>query len=347
MAISSALSLARQLDFVSTAIETGQAFTDSNTALDVTASLAQIAGCTAVGGLVTAAGRFTDPLIRLGAAISGNRDALAAKGWLSGYIAAEALSKAIDKFNSQNPGSELYDLLHPKPSCAATRPWVKTVTYVGTDNCGKELRTTYAPAPTSPGSADPLILDLNGNGIDAVGINNANPILFDHNASGIKQGTGWIAPTDGFLVLDRNGNGQIDNGSELFGNSTAIYDAAGNVTGTAADGYAALAAQDTNLDGVVNSLDANFASLQVWQDFNQDGIAQAGELTSLAQQGIASLNVAGTAVPQHVNGLILPANTIDSSLPGGNVLAFSGTYTRTDGILLVARDTSQSTVVQA
>ena len=170
-----------------------------------------------------------------------------------------------------------------------------------------------------PPRIDPLILDLNGNGIETVAPNAANPILFDHNGDGIKTGTGWVAATDGFLVLDRNGNGTIDNGTELFGDSTAL--AAG---GTAANGFAALAGQDTNADGVVNALDANFANLQVWQDLNQDGVSQAGELKTLTELGIVSLNLAKTANSQ--------------TLAGGNQIADLGSFVRADGTTAVMAD---------
>jgi hypothetical protein len=132
---------------------------------------------------------------------------------------------------------------------------------------------------------DPLVLDLNGNGtIDTVGLSAG--IQFDHNGSGVKQATGWIATGDGFLVMDRNGNGIIDNGTEMFGNSSPL-----SAGGTAADGFASLAQEDTNHDSVINEQDANYANIKVWQDLNQDGISQANELTSLADAGIASLSV--------------------------------------------------------
>ena len=172
---------------------------------------------------------------------------------------------------------------------------------------------------------DPLTLDLNGNGIETVAPNLANPILFDHEGNGIKTGTGWIAPSDGFLVLDRNGNGTIDDGTELFGDNTPIYgntvDANGQpvqgIVGKAADGFDALAQQDSNADGVVNAQDANFADLRVWQDLNQDGISQANELKTLAELGIAGINIGKTENSQ--------------ILPGGNEIADLGTFTRTDG----------------
>src|SRR5262249_23306920 len=69
---------------------------------------------------------------------------------------------------------------------------------------------------------DPLTLDLDGDGIESVGINSTNPITFDHDGDGIRTGTGWISSDDGFLVLDRNGNGTIDSGRELFGDSTPV-----------------------------------------------------------------------------------------------------------------------------
>ena len=160
--------------------------------------------------------------------------------------------------------------------------------------------------------ADPLTFDLDGDGIETVPLDPNNPILFDHDADGVKTATGWIKADDAFLVLDRNGNGVIDNGSELFGDSTPLL-----AGGNAADGFAALADQDTNADGQVNANDANFSRLRLWQDLNQDGISQAGELFTLNQKGIASITVAKTE-----------NNTL---LPNGNVLADTGSYTKTDG----------------
>ena len=87
------------------------------------------------------------------------------------------------------------------------------------------------------------------------------------------------------LVLDRNNNGVIDNGRELFGDSTVMSNGQ-----TAADGFAALADLDSNQDGVINANDAQFANLRVWRDLNQDGVSQANELSTLDQQNIASIS---------------------------------------------------------
>src|SRR5258706_491423 len=123
----------------------------------------------------------------------------------------------------------------------------------------------FLPAIPSA-SRDPLVLDLDGDGLETVGVNPANAIYFDHDGNGNQTSTGWVKSDDGFLTLDRNGNGVIDNGTELFGDATPL--AAG---GKAADGFEALAQEDTNADGKVDSLDANWANLRVWRDLNQDG----------------------------------------------------------------------------
>ncbi|WP_434150627.1 hypothetical protein ACR2R6_03800 [Methylocaldum gracile subsp. desertum] len=71
---------------------------------------------------------------------------------------------------------------------------------------------------------DPLALDLDGDGIETVGVAGSGTVLFDHDGDGLKQGTGWVKSDDGLLVLDRNGNGVIDNGAELFGVDTVLSD---------------------------------------------------------------------------------------------------------------------------
>ena len=167
---------------------------------------------------------------------------------------------------------------------------------------------------------DPLTLDLDGDGIETVPLTRP-PLLFDITANGIKISVGWIAPDDGLLVFDRNGNGVIDSGAELFGDVTPAYATTNNNgligSGRTADGFAALAQEDTNGDGKVDAQDANWAQLKVWQDLNQDGISQANELTTLADAGIASFNTARTLNSQ--------------MLPSGNQMADLGTFTRADG----------------
>jgi len=94
--------------------------------------------------------------------------------------------------------------------------------------------------------------------------------------------TEWFAPSEGIIVMDRNNDGNIQ-AEDLFGDES--------VTGRAVQtGYEDLALLDENGDGHVNTEDSQFLNLQIWQDANSDGIAQAGELKSLYKEGVTDLN---------------------------------------------------------
>ncbi|MBK6639339.1 MAG: hypothetical protein IPG34_17815 [Rhodocyclaceae bacterium] len=173
-----------------------------------------------------------------------------------------------------------------------------------------------------PPNRDPLTLDLDNDGLETIGITPTAPILFDHDGDAIKTTTGWIKSDDALLVLDRNGNGLMDNGCELFGDATDLY-----TGGKAADGFAALAQEDTNRDGKVDALDARFADLRLWRDLNQDGLSQANELSTLEAQGVVALNVANTSHAQ--------------LLANGNRIADLGSFVRSDGTGGTLGDTAQ------
>ncbi|XXQ68217.1 calcium-binding protein [Neisseriaceae bacterium B1] len=159
---------------------------------------------------------------------------------------------------------------------------------------------------------DPLILDLNNNGIQALATNGFAGALFDHDNDGIRTAAGWVNAEDGLLVRDVNGNGIIDNGSELFGDNTTLADGS-----KAAHGFVALAQLDSNSDGKVDALDSAFNELKVWIDANSDGISQASELRTLMDLDIQSLDVAYKDVNQN--------------LGNGNAIRQLGSYTKTDG----------------
>jgi hypothetical protein len=126
----------------------------------------------------------------------------------------------------------------------------------------------------TPTQYDPITLDLDGDGIETVGLSAG--VLFDHNGDGIQTGTGWVGKDDGLLVLDKNNNSTIDNGAELFGDNTILKNGQ-----KAKDGFAAISDLDLNQDGKLNSNDAAFANLRVWQDANQDGFSQTAKLVNL------------------------------------------------------------------
>jgi len=159
---------------------------------------------------------------------------------------------------------------------------------------------------------DPLTLDLDGDGIETLASNGHKGALFDHSNDGIRTATGWVSKDDGFLVYDRNGDGVVNDGSELFGDNTLLKNGE-----RAANGYQALKELDDNGDGKVDAADSAFAKLRVWRDLNQDGISQEGELLTLNEAKVKALNLAN--------------KNADRDLGNGNTLAEEGTYTDSDG----------------
>jgi len=131
---------------------------------------------------------------------------------------------------------------------------------------------------------DPLAFDLDGSGkVETVGLSAG--ILFDHDADGVKTGTGWVAAGDGLVVRDINKNGQIDSGREIFGDNTILANGQ-----KAKDAFEAIADLDVNKDGKVDAKDATFSQLKVWNDKNQNGISEASELKTLTELGITSIS---------------------------------------------------------
>jgi hypothetical protein len=122
----------------------------------------------------------------------------------------------------------------------------------------------------------PIALDLNGDGIKTVSIDAG--VTFDLLNTGSAVNVGWLSGDDGFLAIDKNQNGTIDDRNELFG-------------GAVGEGFAQLASFDSNGDGQVDSQDSLFGDLAIWQDANINGKTDAGELKSLTAASIASLTV--------------------------------------------------------
>ncbi len=127
---------------------------------------------------------------------------------------------------------------------------------------------------------DPIILDLDRNGFDLSSIGAG--VMFDINADGHKDQVGWTSK-DGILAYDVDGNGLIDNGSEIF---TPDFNG-----GKFASGVAALASLDANGDGKIDAGDAVFKDLKIWVDANNNGISDEGELSSLTDHHVSSISL--------------------------------------------------------
>ncbi|MGX8835647.1 hypothetical protein ACWG0P_15710 [Amedibacillus sp. YH-ame6] len=155
---------------------------------------------------------------------------------------------------------------------------------------------------------DPLIFDIDGDGLRPTSI--LEGAYFDLDGNGKKERMSWVGKGDGLLVYDRNSNGIIDNGKELFSNFTVL------ANGTLAkSGLQALTEFDENKDGIIDEKDSIFSKLRLWMD-NGDGISEAGELKTLKELGIKSISL-------KTNGNIGSINGIE--------IRNEGTYSKDDG----------------
>ncbi len=160
------------------------------------------------------------------------------------------------------------------------------------------------PFPSKPPTPpkDPLVIDLDGDGIELVSLANSQA-YFDFDEDGFAEKTGWAAPDDGFLFRDKNGDGVASGIGELFGN---LED----------DGFTELAKLDSNGDGVIDANDPAFAGLRIWRDLNGDGISTPNEVSTLADHNIVSICLQRREVRQENNG---------------NEIRYSGRVGKSDG----------------
>jgi len=238
------------------------------------------------------AGLNSASISTLGSAALVGITSLNLRGLTSGQIAG--LSSAQVSIFNTTAYSASFNVLGANNSLTSTNIIALTSTQTGV--------TTYS-------FITPIVLDLNGDGIQTTTMQNG--VTFDIDADGKVDKTAWAARGDGLLVRDVNKDGIINDGSELFGSATKLVD------GTrAADGYKAMRAMDSNKDGLLTSMDAQFGELMVWVDKNGDGVSNAGEMFSLNDMGISSLSLESTKSTQMNNG---------------NLLGLMGSFTTADG----------------
>ena len=161
--------------------------------------------------------------------------------------------------------------------------------YPGTSGCD----TNYLPGVECCCWNSPILIDVDGGGFKLSSAQGG--VLFDIVGLGRKSIVAWpkAGSTNGWLALDRNGNGTIDDVTELFGNRTAQPQPP---QGVVRNGFRALAvfdqpAEGGNGNGRIDASDLVYSRLRIWQDLNRNGISEAQELKTLHQLGIDMIDL--------------------------------------------------------
>ncbi|MBK8115749.1 MAG: hypothetical protein IPK44_15245 [Candidatus Accumulibacter sp.] len=150
---------------------------------------------------------------------------------------------------------------------------------------------------------DPIIVDMDGDGIELTP-RSASNVVFDMDGDGVKEWTGWIGKDDAFLVIDANNNGKIDSIAELIGDQNR-------------SGFTELSTYDSNSDHILNTSDSTWSKLRLWRDVNSNGLTDNGELLTLAEGGIKSIDLHYTTVNFTAEGNRIHESSIFEKIGGG------------------------------
>ena len=168
-------------------------------------------------------------------------------------------------------------------------------------------QTTNLP---TAGAFRPIALDLDGDGRITTVADADNDRALNWDGSGYDKQVGWVGAGEGLLWLDRNPNGVVDSGKELFSNSTVA---------DAAKGIRSLSWVDANADGMIDASDPVFAQLKVWQDADGDATADYDELQGMEALGITSLDYANGRYTRNGQHQALQSQDLQASPDGTRV----------------------------
>ncbi|WP_421781244.1 hypothetical protein [Kiloniella litopenaei] len=171
----------------------------------------------------------------------------------------------------------------------------------------RDYGTQKKPGEDDDQAGKPVVLDLNGDGKVSLLDKSESGVFFDVDSDGFKENIGWVSPEDGFLVIDKDNDGNILGEELILSEETPEDD-------TDLEALATL--YDKNNDGVLDHNDVDFSRFKIWRDLDTDGEVDSGELQTLAEHGITSINLQSDNNVQDVDD---------------NIIAGQTTYTKVDG----------------
>jgi len=200
---------------------------------------------------------------------------------------SDADNDAVDYIYCPDPCEQFCDL----ESCGLNCVSIDPCSYPDNGGCPPGYSAGYGRGCCTPQS--PIVIDVNGNGVNLTDAERG--VVFDISGNGTTKHLAWSLPDsdDAWLVLDRNNNGVIDNGTELFGNFTPQPIPP---VGSERNGFLALSEYDSTINGgdndtVITNQDSVYVSLRLWQDVNHNGISEPSELKTLNSVGLMSIEL--------------------------------------------------------
>ena len=135
--------------------------------------------------------------------------------------------------------------------------------------------------------AEVFVVDLGQPGIQLIAPRSSRGAFFDMDNDGFAEFSGWVAPDDGILAIDLDGDGRITTYSELLG-------------GGDKSGFGALSWLDSDRNGTIDQFDRDYHRLYVWRDLNGDGLSSPNELIPLGRSGIRIIPLRGRMVNETI-----------------------------------------------
>ena len=217
--------------------------------------------------------------------------------------ALKAISMEVDTFGAENIFGSISMEVKMQKMEAYTVDSVEDCELVENGGDMIEYEGKYVKISIFLHFVDPVVLDLDGNGIDLRSVQDG--VVYDIKGDGSEVQTGFVQGDDALLFFDSNGDGVCTSGKEMFGDQEGD-----------ANGFAEMSRYDENHDGVLNSEDAIYKDLKVWNDLNGDGKSQKDEIRTLEAAGVSELSLGYDDIFEE---------------NAGNMITQDGAFTRNDG----------------